>query len=127
MTETSEDLCLEAILEEKPAAIWFAFDTDLGKYVVQVHAFDNEHEHKTVIFVMVNTIEDALHAANKCEVDVIVAQGNKAGRHGDIEVLLLLYLLMAVKHAVPNGPMSIDRHTITALITMGADGVVLST
>lgn len=61
-------------------AIWFAFGVDLGKYVTQVRAFDAKREHKTVIFVIVNSVEGALQAANDWKVDVIVTQGNSKCR-----------------------------------------------
>lgn len=75
MTESSPDPRLEAILEEKPVAVWLAFGVDLGKYVAQIRAFDAKREHKTTIFVIVNSVEGALKAANEWKVDVIVAQG----------------------------------------------------
>ncbi|PPQ91280.1 hypothetical protein CVT25_006223 [Psilocybe cyanescens] len=61
MTESSPDPRLEAILEEKPVALWLAFGVDLGKYVAQIHTHD--------------AVEDALRAANEWKVDIIVAQG----------------------------------------------------
>lgn len=61
MTESSPDPRLEAILEEKPVALWLAFGVDLGKYVAQIRAHD--------------AVEDALRAANEWKVDIIVAQG----------------------------------------------------
>jgi nitronate monooxygenase len=75
MTEASDDPRLRAILEEKPVAIWLAFGLDLGKYVSQIRAHDAQRDHKTIIFVMVNSIEDALRANGEWKVDVIVVQG----------------------------------------------------
>lgn len=74
-TEVSEDPRLHAVLEEKPAAVWLAFGVDLGKYVAQIRAYDAKREHKTIIFTIVNSVEDALQAANEWKVDVVVAQG----------------------------------------------------
>ncbi|KAG6865533.1 hypothetical protein C0991_001726 [Blastosporella zonata] len=133
MTESSDDPRIEAILEEKPVAIWFAFGVDLGKYIAQVRAFDAKRDHKTIIFVMVNSAADALRAANEWKVDVIVAQGIEAGGHGGSEAPPLLSLLQAVKIAVPQGPSIVAAggvstgSQIAALLTMGADGVVLGT
>lgn len=75
MTEPSDDPRLEAILDELPVAIWFAFGVDLGKYVAQVRAYDAKRDHKTVIFVIVSSAADALRAATEWGVDVVVAQG----------------------------------------------------
>lgn len=74
MTEPSDDPRIPTILEEMPEAIWFAFG-DLGKYIKKVHEYDAKREHKTKIFVIVNSAEDALKAANEWKVDVVVAQG----------------------------------------------------
>lgn len=75
ITEASSDPRLHAVLDEKPVAIWLAFGVDLGKYVAQIRAHDSKREHKTIIFTIVNSVEDALRAANEWKVDVIVAQG----------------------------------------------------
>ncbi|PPQ80416.1 hypothetical protein CVT25_001724 [Psilocybe cyanescens] len=133
MTESSPDPRLHAILEEKPVAIWLAFGVDLGKYVAQIQAFDAKREHKTVIFVIVNSVEEALRAANEWKVDVIVAQGIEAGGHGGSEAPPLFTLLQAILSALPNGPLVVAAggvstgKQIAALLTMGAAGVVLGT
>ena len=75
MTETSDDPRLISTLEEKPVALLFAFGTNLGSYITQVHDYDTKREHKTIVFVIVNSVEEALKAANEWKVDVIVAQG----------------------------------------------------
>ncbi|KAG6875443.1 hypothetical protein C0993_009241 [Termitomyces sp. T159_Od127] len=132
-TESSDDPRIQAILEEKPVAIWFAFGVDLGKYIAQVRAFDAKRDHKTIIFVIVNSVEGALQASNEWQVDVIVAQGIEAGGHGGSEAPPLLSLLQAVLLAVPTGPLIVAAggvstgSQIAALLTMGAAGVVLGT
>lgn len=75
MTESSDDPRLNVILEEQPQVIWFAFGVDLGKYVAQVRAYDAKRDHKTLVFVIVNSVEEALRAANEWKVDVLVVQG----------------------------------------------------
>lgn len=74
-TETSADPRIPAVLDEMPQAIWLAFGEDLGKYVAQIRAYDAKREHKTVIFVVANSLEAALRAKEEWKVDVIVAQG----------------------------------------------------
>ncbi|KAF5347396.1 hypothetical protein D9758_011254 [Tetrapyrgos nigripes] len=133
-TENSDDPRLPAILEEKPQAIWFAFGDDLGKYVAQVREYDSKREHKTIVFIMVNSVEEALRAANEWKVDVIVAQGIEAGGHGGSEAPSLLTLLQAVINAIPpDGPVIVAAggistgSQIAASLTIGAAGVVLGT
>ncbi|KAL0579474.1 hypothetical protein V5O48_002516 [Marasmius crinis-equi] len=133
ITETSDDPRIPAILEEKPAAVWFAFGTDLGKYVAQVREYDASREHKTLIFVMVGSVEDAIRAANEWKVDVIVAQGIEAGGHGSSEAPPLLTLLEGIVRVLPSGPPIVATGGIAtgsqaaAVLTAGAAGVALGT
>ncbi|KAJ7778684.1 Nitronate monooxygenase-domain-containing protein [Mycena maculata] len=131
ITEPSDDPRLLAFLDELPTAIWFAFGSDLGKYIAQVHAHDQKHGRKTFIFVIVGSVESALRYAP--EVDCLVVQGIEAGGHGSSESPPLLSLLQAVLLAVPSGPLIVAAGGIStgaqiaSLLTMGADGVVLGT
>lgn len=120
-------------MEAKPTAVWFAFGVDLGKYIAQVRTFDAKRDHKTIIFANVNSVEEALVAANDWKVDVIVAQGIEAGGHGGSEAPPLFTLLPAVLQALPNGPLVVAAggiatgSQIASLLTMGAAGVVCGT
>ena len=64
-------------LEARVAAIWFAFGNDLGKWIDFVRKYDNGRSvpHKTLIFVIVNSVEEAVRAAEQWKVDVLVVQG----------------------------------------------------
>jgi len=133
MTEPSDDPRIPTILEELPEAIWFAFG-DLGKYIKVVHEYDAKREHKTKIFAIVNSAEEALKAVNEWKVDVVVAQGNEAGGHGGSVSPPVLTVVQSVKSALgPNGPPVLAAGAITtgaqiaALLTLGADGVVCGT
>ncbi|KAF5329909.1 hypothetical protein D9758_018254 [Tetrapyrgos nigripes] len=141
MTESSDDPRISAVLKEKPQALWFAFGDDLGKYIAQVREYDSKRDHKTVIFVMVNSSEEAIRAANEWKVDVIVAQGLlqrttgiEAGGHSGSEAPSLLTLLQAIVNAIPpDGPLVLAAGGITTgsqiagILTMGASGVVVGT
>ena len=74
-TEVTEEPMIPAVLAERPKAVWFAFGNDLGQYVRQVRAYDATRDHKTLVFVCVNTTEEAKIAAEDWKVDVLVAQG----------------------------------------------------
>lgn len=134
-TEVSDDPRLEAVLEEKPVALWFAFGDDLGKYIKRVRVYDSKREHKTVVFVIVSTVEDALKAANEWGADVLVAQGIEAGGHGHADAPPLLTVLEALNRAIPpgSGPLIVAAggistgSQIAALLTAGASGVALGT
>jgi len=132
MTEPSDDPRLLAILDEKPTAIWFAFSWDLDKYIAQVHEHDKQSGRKTFIFVIVNSVERALHYAP--QVDALVVQGHEAGGHGSSESPPLLTLLPAVLKALPSGGTLVmaaggvsDGAQVAALLTLGAHGVVCGT
>ncbi|KAJ7654072.1 hypothetical protein DFH06DRAFT_1203584 [Mycena polygramma] len=122
-----------------PVAVWFAFGVDLDQYVDQVHAHDTKSGHKTFIFVIVSSVDDARRAALK-GVDAVVVQGTEAGGHGGALAPPLFALLQAVlnefkpSQSRPNGgPLVVAAGGIStgaqiaALLTMGADGVVLGT
>ena len=79
-TESSDDPRLPAVLEEMPSVIWFAFGTDLGKYISQVRTYDAKRSHQTLIFVIVNSVEEAQRAATEWKVDCIVVQGTSFTR-----------------------------------------------
>ncbi len=75
MTEASEDPRLPAVLAEKIQAVWFAFGNDLGKHIKTVQDYDAKRTHKTKIFVIVNSLDEAKRAANEWKVDALVVQG----------------------------------------------------
>ncbi|KAJ7704706.1 2-nitropropane dioxygenase [Mycena metata] len=133
-TEATDDPRLGAVLDERPTAVWFAFGVDLYKYVDTVHAHDKKSGRKTFVFVIVSSVEDARRAAAH-GVDAVVVQGTEAGGHGGAEAPPLLTLLQAVLHEFKagGGPLVVTAGGIStgaqiaALLTMGADGVVLGT
>jgi nitronate monooxygenase len=133
MTETSDDHRIPTILAEMPAAIWFAFGVDLGKYIRQVREYDSKRAHKTLVFVIVNSVADALRAANEWKVDVLVAQGIEAGGHGGSESPPMFTLVQAMVAAIPYGPPILAAGSVAtgaqvaSLLTLGASGVVLGT
>jgi len=141
------------VLAEKPAALFFAFGDDLGKYIAQVRAFDATREHKTIIFATVNSVAEALRATNEWKVDALVVQGKKktkmssssltllmqhipggeAGGHGRKTAPPLLTLLQGVLAAIPkeSRPVVVAAGAISsgaqiaALLTLGADGALV--
>jgi len=81
-TEASGDPRIPSILDELPAAVWFSFGDDLGKWVAQVRAHDEKRQqegrhpgHKTLVFVVASSVEEATRAVGEWQADVIVVQG----------------------------------------------------
>ncbi|KAI5121511.1 hypothetical protein M0805_006548 [Coniferiporia weirii] len=140
---------LSIALEARVAAVWFAFGVNLGKWVHLVRSIDNRRSspHKTLIFVLVNTLQEANVAVDEWDVDVLVAQGIESGGHGHGAAPPLLALVPEILKSFENGrqadtltPQSARRTTpvlaagglatgahAAALLTLGASGVVLGT
>ncbi|PBK60972.1 inosine monophosphate dehydrogenase, partial [Armillaria solidipes] len=70
----STDPRLTSVLEERVQAVWFAFGKDIGSYVRQVREHDSKRDHKTKVFVLVNSLEEALQATNEWGADALVVQ-----------------------------------------------------
>jgi nitronate monooxygenase len=66
---------LQHALDQQVRAIWLSFGVDLRRWIDFIRAFDATRNHKTLIFVIVNSVPDAIVAAEDWKVDVIVAQG----------------------------------------------------
>ncbi|KAG7442056.1 2-nitropropane dioxygenase [Guyanagaster necrorhizus] len=132
--DVSADPRLTSVLEERVQAVWFAFGKDIGKYVRQVREHDSKRDHKTKVFVLVNSVEEASQAANEWRVDALVVQGNEAGGHGSAKAPPVALLLTAVLGSAPqNGPVILAAGgiatgaQIASMLTLGADGVVVGT
>ncbi|KAF9267166.1 2-nitropropane dioxygenase [Marasmius fiardii PR-910] len=133
-TDLTKDPRVEKALSEKPKAIWLAFGDDSFKYVKMVKDFDARRDHRTLIFVIVNSVDDALRAANEWKVDGLIVQGNEAGGHGGANAPSLSILLSAIVEVIPeDGPVLVaaggiaNGRQIASLLTLGASGVALGT
>lgn len=76
-TQSPHVALLELALENGVQAVWLAFGEDLGRWIELVRRHDEQHGKtpKTLIFVQVNSVDEALLAAQTWKVDVLVAQG----------------------------------------------------
>ncbi|KAH7926395.1 2-nitropropane dioxygenase [Leucogyrophana mollusca] len=127
---------LSVALEQRVQAVWFAFGDNIGSWVRYVREYDSQpgRNHKTLVFVQVGSVEDALVAMTDWKVDVIVAQGNEAGGHGFASSPPLLTLVPSILAVVPkNGPLVIAAgglsggNHVASILALGAAGVVLGT
>ncbi|KAH8116419.1 2-nitropropane dioxygenase [Phellopilus nigrolimitatus] len=133
---------LPIALDARVSAVWFSFGNDLGKWIRMVRMFDSNRStpHKTLVFVLVSSAQEAKTAVREWNVDVLVAQGIEAGGHGHSEAPPLLALLPEILNAfadgnqhgtkcppvVAAGGLSTGAH-VAALLTLGASGVALGT
>ncbi|KZT04211.1 NPD-domain-containing protein [Laetiporus sulphureus 93-53] len=133
MFNSEADPRLATVLDKAPAAVWFAYGQDLGKYVKQVREHDATRDHKTIVFVTVNTVEEAERATVEWKADVLVAQGAEAGGRGSIYSPPTEEFLRLVLEVIPSGPPVLVAGgintgvQIAALLERGAAGVVLGT
>jgi len=128
---------LELALENGVRAIWFSFGEDLGRWIEFVRNHDQRtgKSPKTLVFVQVNSVEDALFAVQTWKVDVLVAQGIESGGHGLASAPPVLNLLPQTLSAFPPseappvlaaGGLSSGSH-LAAFLTLGAAGAVVGT
>lgn len=69
---------LQLALDNRVKAVWFAFGNELGRWVQYVRDYDKKTrklEDKTIIFMQICSVQEALIAVNEWKVDVLVAQG----------------------------------------------------
>lgn len=132
-----DDPCIQVALSHKPSVIMLAFSNDLGKYVTKIREVDSTREHKTKIFMTVNSVEEAKRAVYAYKVDAIVVQGGEAGGHSGGHALPMFPLLQAVLSAIPHehetSPLIVAAGGIytgaqaAAVLTLGADGCLVGT
>jgi nitronate monooxygenase len=71
---------LDVALEQRVESIWLSFGDDLGKWVDYIRKYDQSRTttHKTLIWIVVNSVAEAEVADHKWKVDVLVVQGRLA-------------------------------------------------
>ncbi|KAF9443371.1 2-nitropropane dioxygenase [Macrolepiota fuliginosa MF-IS2] len=134
LAEEDAKKLIKIALDNRALAVWFSFGNDLQKWVQFVRDYDSSTGRKTIIFVQLSFLEDALVAAKDWNVDVIVAQGVEAGGHGYGAAPPLRSLVSSIVSALPeDGPVILGAGGlvtgghIAEIIKLGASGVVLGT
>jgi len=128
---------LELALENRVRAIWLSFGQDLGRWIEFVRNHDQKSgkSPKTLVFVQVNSVDEALVAVQAWKVDVLVAQGIESGGHGSASAPPILNLVPQILSALPPsgappvlaaGGLSSGGH-LAAFLTLGAAGAVAGT
>ncbi|KAF8196648.1 2-nitropropane dioxygenase [Mycena galopus ATCC 62051] len=127
---------LPIALEHNVQAVWFAFGEKLAQWIQFVRDHDRRmgNGKKTLIFVQISTVKEALVAANEWQVDCIVAQGVESGGHGAGYALPLQNLLPLILAALPAdsppvlaaGGLANGAH-MASVLTLGAAGAVFGT
>jgi len=127
---------LSIALDTRVQAVWFAFGSDLGRWVEFVRGHDKRsgNSHKTLVFAQISTLEEAKKAISEWKVDVVVAQGIESGGHGHTSAPSLLTLVSSIIANSPiDGPpllgaggLSHGAH-VASLLTLGTAGAVLGT
>ncbi|KAJ3767960.1 2-nitropropane dioxygenase [Lentinula raphanica] len=125
---------LNAASSANVQALWFSFGSDLGKWVQYVREhFPTEN---SLIFVQVNSVEEAIHAVENLKADVVVAQGIESGGHGSGHAPPLSELLqgiLAQSYNSSHQPVFLaagglaNGADIASQLTLGAAGAVMGT
>ncbi|KAJ3745563.1 2-nitropropane dioxygenase [Lentinula detonsa] len=125
---------LIAALTANVQAFWFSFGSDLGKWIRYVR--ENSSGKSPLIFVQVNSLEEAVYAVENLEADIIVAQGIESGGHGGSYAPPLFDLLQSIlEHPFGSSPRPVvlaagglaNGADIALQLTLGAAGVVMGT
>lgn len=68
---------LRVALEQRVKCVWFSFGADLGKWVAHVRQYDQMRDtpHRTLIWILVNSVAEAEQATKEWKADVLVVQG----------------------------------------------------
>ncbi|KAF8523617.1 2-nitropropane dioxygenase [Gautieria morchelliformis] len=126
---------LHVALEQRVSSIYLSFGEDLGKWVEHIRQYDQNRKkaHKTLIWILVNSVAEAEVATTKWKADVLVVSGIEAGGHGHSRALPLITLLPLIKQALPRPPPLVaagglaNGAQIAALLVLGASGAMLGT
>jgi nitronate monooxygenase len=144
-------------LENGVQAIWFSFGEDLGRWIefVRIHDQKSGKTPGTLIFVQVNSVDEALLAVQTWKADVLVAQGMssspgflvpkyhcpplvsgiESGGHGSASAPPVMNLVPQILSSLPPsgappvlaaGGLSSGAH-LAAHLTLGAAGAVVGT
>jgi len=128
---------LELALENGVRAIWLSFGEHLDRWIELVRNHDEKSgkSPRTLVFVQVNSVDEALLASQTWKVDVLVAQGIESGGHGSSSAPPVLNLVPQILSALPPtgappvlaaGGLSSGAH-LAAFLTLGAAGAVVGT
>lgn len=123
ITWNMADDAVETVLAHQPAAVWLSFGNP-GPYATAISQAGAK------FICQVGSVAEAVEAA-EAGADVIVAQGNESGGHGQSN-RALFGLLPAVADAVGSIPVVaaggiVDRRGYDAAVAFGASGVALGT
>ena len=76
-TDGKSAALLSIALDARVSAVWLSFGNDLGHWVDVVRRADaaRAKPHKTLVFILVNSVQDARKAVEDWHADILVAQG----------------------------------------------------
>ncbi|KAG2366951.1 2-nitropropane dioxygenase [Suillus spraguei] len=126
---------LNVSLSNRVQAIWLAFGNNIGRWIDHIRSYDasSGREERTLIFVQVSSVKEALIAIQDWKVDVLVAQGfsptSLSLRRSTASHVGAFYLAVLPKDGPPllaAGGLSTGGH-VASLLALGVSGVVLGT
>ncbi|KAH8920064.1 inosine monophosphate dehydrogenase [Atractiella rhizophila] len=111
-------------------AVWFSFGAQIGRWI----EIARKARADVLVFVQINSVEEAITAVEEWKVDVLIAQGIEAGGHGSGSAPPLLNLIPSILSSLTQercpllaaGGLVGGAH-LASLLALGADGIVLGT
>lgn len=130
------DEALTVIEKHRPAVVWLFAAKQVDDYATWAKKV-REASPRSMIWIQVGSVKDAVKVSKEAKPDVIVAQGSDAGGHGLAKSAGLISLLPEVRDAlrkdgledvivVASGGIT-EARGAAAAFTLGAEGVVMGT
>ena len=124
------------IAKHRPAVVWLFAAKTVDDYATWA-ARAREASPKSMVWVQVGSVKDALRIAREAKPDVLVVQGADAGGHGLARSAGLVTVLPEVRDALTEAGLGdvmvvgsggiTDGRGVAAALALGADGVVMGT
>ena len=131
------DVAVKAVKKYTPAAVWLFTpkrNTDLRRWTTRIRHATNG---RTMIWIQIGRVSDALEFARICHPDVLVVQGTDGGGHGLQQGAGIITLLPEVTDSLSEagfGNISlvsaggiVEGRGVAAIVALGASGVVMGT
>ena len=124
------------LAEHRPAVVWLFAAKQVGDYAAWAERV-RQTSPRSMVWVQVGSVQDALRVAREAKPDVLVVQGADAGGHGLARSAGLLTVLPEVRDALSEAGLGdvmvvgsggvTDGRAVAAALALGADGVVMGT
>jgi nitronate monooxygenase len=127
---------MAVLAKHRPAVVWLFAAKEVGDYATWADRA-RQASPKSMVWVQVGSVKDALRVGKEARPDVLVVQGADAGGHGLARSAGLVTVLPEVRDALVEAGLGdvmvvgsggvTDGRGVAAALALGADGVVMGT